>query len=52
MRKQHAEIRACSATALGKIGTEPALAALRRAERERNPIVRSAISKALRGVTG
>ncbi|HXY31867.1 MAG TPA: HEAT repeat domain-containing protein [Gemmatimonadaceae bacterium] len=52
MRKQHPEIRACSATALGKIGTEPALAALRRAERERNPIVRSAISKALRGVTG
>ena len=48
-RRQAPEIRACAARALGIIGSEGALEALRRAERDRDVMVRSAIAKALRG---
>jgi HEAT repeat protein len=41
--------RACAATALGVIATPDARAALDRAARDRDPVVRSAVSAALRG---
>jgi hypothetical protein len=42
------EIRACAARALGIIGSGDALACLRRATNERDPMVRSAINRAMR----
>jgi HEAT repeats len=48
-RKEPAEIRACAAMALGVIGTAPARAALEKAKGEDEAVVRSAVSKALRG---
>jgi len=48
-RRPNPEIRACAAHALGRIGTEDALVALRRAEKDTDVRVRSAINRALRG---
>jgi hypothetical protein len=47
--KEHPETRACAARALGIIGTPPAVAALQRASDAKDPVVRSAVSRALRG---
>ena len=41
------EVRACAAVALGRIGTPAARMALRSAEQDKNPVVRSAAGKAL-----
>ncbi len=51
-RKADPEVRACAAMALGRIGTEPALARLRAAVSEKDVLVRSSINKALRGTGG
>lgn len=48
-RRPNADIRACAAHALGRIGTEDALVALRKAEKDTDVRVRSAINRALRG---
>ncbi len=48
-RRPSPDIRACAAFALGRIGTENALAELRKAEKDKDVRVRSAINKALRG---
>ena len=48
-RKEPAEIRACAALALGKIGTEEARSSLKAAAEEEDPVVRSAVNRALRG---
>jgi hypothetical protein len=46
--KEAPELRACAALALGRAGTPEAIASLRRAVEETNPIVRSAVTRALR----
>ena len=48
-KRGDAEVRACAAMALGKIGTDAAFAALRRASSDKDILVRNAVSKALRG---
>ena len=48
-RRESAEIRACAALALGKIGTENARRSLQAAAAEEDPVVRSAVNRALRG---
>jgi hypothetical protein len=48
-RREPEEIRACAALALGKIGTPPARAALEEAGDQEEPVVRSAVNRALRG---
>jgi hypothetical protein len=48
-RKETGEIRACAALGLGKIGTPEAMAALEKARGEEDPVVRSAVNRALRG---
>ena len=50
-RRATPELRACAARALGIIGTPDALEALRRATRDRDPMVRSAINRAMREKT-
>lgn len=50
-RRATPEIRACAARALGIIGSPNALEALRRATRDRDPMVRSAINRAMREKT-
>jgi hypothetical protein len=45
------EVRACAAMALGRIGTDSAFAALRRAASDKDILVRNAVSKALRGTS-
>ncbi|HSL70554.1 MAG TPA: HEAT repeat domain-containing protein [Longimicrobiales bacterium] len=47
-QKQPPEIRACAAMALGRLGSPASRAALERATTETNPLVRSAVAKALR----
>ncbi len=47
-RKADPEVRACAAMALGRIGTEAAMARLRAAN-DKDVLVRSSINKALRG---
>jgi HEAT repeat protein len=47
-RRATPEIRACAARALGIIGSGNALESLRRATSERDPMVRSAINRAMR----
>jgi HEAT repeat protein len=44
-----AELRACAAMALGKVGTPAAQAALQKAANEKDVVVRNAVSRALRG---
>ncbi len=51
-RRADPEVRACAAMALGRIGTEAALARLRAAVSEKDVLVRSSINKALRGAGG
>ncbi len=48
-RKESGEIRACAALGLGKMGTPDAMEALRRAREETDPVVRTAVNRALRG---
>jgi hypothetical protein len=48
-RREDAEMRACAAIALGRIGTPKANEALRKAAVERDVIVRNAVARALRG---
>lgn len=48
-RREDAEIRACAAMALGRIGTGDAMASLRRASGDKDVLVRNAVSGALRG---
>lgn len=47
-RRATPELRACAARALGMIGSADALEVLRRAHNDRDPIVRSAINRAMR----
>jgi hypothetical protein len=47
-RKEHPDIRACAAIALGKVGTKRAEDALQKALAEKDVIVRSAVSRAMR----
>ncbi len=51
-RRESVEIRACAARALGRIGTDPARRALDNAKKIEDPVVRSAVNKALRGEEG
>ena len=51
-RRPDAETRACAAMALGKIASARALAALGRAQNEKDVLVRNAVNKALRGGKG
>ncbi|HEY0811512.1 MAG TPA: HEAT repeat domain-containing protein [Longimicrobiales bacterium] len=48
LRKQSAELRACAAMALGKVGTPASRAALERAAKDENAMVRNAVIKAMR----
>jgi len=48
-RRESAEIRACAARALGRVGTDPARKALEKAKSIEDLVVRSAVNKALRG---
>ncbi|MHB0948906.1 MAG: HEAT repeat domain-containing protein, partial [Gemmatimonadaceae bacterium] len=48
-RREDAELRACAAMALGRVGTDRAIEALRRASAERDVVVRNAVNRALRG---
>jgi HEAT repeat protein len=48
-RREDAEARACAAMALGRVGTDKAIASLRRSAEEKDVVVRSAVNKALRG---
>jgi hypothetical protein len=48
-RKEDAETRACAAMALGKIGTAAARSALEKAREDKEPLVRNAVNRALRG---
>ena len=48
-RREDAELRACAAVALGRVGTPRALEALRRASNEKDVVVRNAVNRALRG---
>lgn len=48
-RRESAEIRACAARALGRVGSDPARRALEKANKVEDPVVRSAVNKALRG---
>lgn len=48
-RKEDAEIRACAAVALGKVGSAKAKEALNRASGEKDVVVRNAVSRAMRG---
>ncbi len=51
-RKEDPELRACAALALGRIGTPSARAALEKAVGEKEVIVKSAVSRALKGAAG
>jgi HEAT repeat protein len=48
-RREAAELRACAALGLGKVGLPEAQQALEEAVREEDPVVRSAVNRALRG---
>jgi hypothetical protein len=48
-KKEDVEVRACAAMALGRIGTDSAIAALRKAGADKDILVRNAVSRALRG---
>ncbi len=47
-RREDAELRACAAVALGRVGTPDAQAALRAAANEKDVVVRNAVGRALR----
>ena len=48
-KREDAEVRACAAMALGRIGSESANHALRRAAADKEILVRNAVNRALRG---
>jgi len=48
-KKEDVELRACAAMALGRVGSEAAVATLRRAANEKEVLVRNAVNRALRG---
>jgi hypothetical protein len=48
-RREDAELRACAAMALGRIGTPKSAGVLRKASDEKDVVVRNAVTKALRG---
>jgi len=48
-RREDAEVRACAAIALGRVGTPKALESLRKANGEKDIVVRNAVNRALRG---
>ncbi len=50
-RREPAEIRACAALGLGRVRTPDARSALTRAADETDPVVRSAVTRAIRAVT-
>ena len=50
-RREDAELRACAAIALGRIGTGESVAALQKASGEKDVVVRNAVNRALRGAT-
>ena len=50
-KRGDAEVRACAAMALGRVGSDTAFAALRRAASDKDILVRNAVSKALRGTS-
>jgi HEAT repeat protein len=47
-KKEDPETRACAAMALGRIRTPDARAVLERASQDKEPLVRNAVSRALR----
>jgi len=49
--RSDAELRACAAMALGKVGSPAAQAALQKAATEKDVVVRNAVSRALRGAS-
>jgi len=51
-KKEDPETRACAAMALGKVRTPEARAVLERASQDKEPLVRNAVSRALREVGG
>jgi len=51
-RKEDPQTRACAAMALGKIATDKARAALERSANDKEPLVKSAVARALRGERG
>ncbi|MGD0483952.1 MAG: HEAT repeat domain-containing protein, partial [Gemmatimonadales bacterium] len=51
-RRDNPETRACAAMALGRIGSAAAQDALRKAADSKEPLVRNAVNRALRGGTG
>jgi len=48
-RKEDPELRACSAMALGRVGTAAARESLQRADGDKDVIVRNAVSRAMKG---
>lgn len=50
-RREDAELRACAAMALGRIGSPAATEALRKAQGEKDVVVRNAVNRALRGAS-
>jgi HEAT repeat protein len=50
-RREDAEIRACAAIALGRLGSVKAIEALRKASTEKDVVVRNAVNRALRGAS-
>jgi HEAT repeat protein len=48
-RREDAELRACAAIALGRIGSPEAQASLRQSASEKDVVVRNAVARALRG---
>jgi HEAT repeat protein len=51
-KREDGELRACAAMSLGKIGSDRATSALRKAVNEKDVVVRNAINRALRGGPG
>jgi hypothetical protein len=48
-RREDSELRACAAMALGRIGTNQAMASLRQSQGEKDVVVRNAVNRALKG---
>jgi HEAT repeat protein len=48
-KREDPEIRACAAMALGKIASEDAIASLRKAQTDKDSLVRNAVNRAIRG---
>lgn len=51
-RKEDPQTRACAAMALGTIGTDEALHALKQAQNDKDPLVRNAVNQAIREHAG